>query len=80
MVGRMAARASLFPDSRARTSLPSIMLSRYSLWMTTLERTPPSPSWISRASRLRSSTMAISRTACESLFSSRCFIRSRSFR
>ena len=80
MVGRMAPRASELPESRARTSEPSIMFSRYSLWITTEESTPPSPSWISRASRFRSSTMAMSRSAEESFCSSRCFRRSRSFR
>src|SRR5207237_10895965 len=62
MTGSRVARDSLEPVSLARTSLPSIMFRRYSLWMTTLLSTPPSPSWISRARRLRSSTTAISRT------------------
>src|SRR5207302_1489989 len=50
------------------------------LWVSAEESAAPSPSWISRASRFRSSTMAMSRGAEESFCRSRCFRRSRSFR
>jgi len=58
---RSVARDSLEPGELARTSLPSIMLSRYRSGSRRCSAPPP-PSWISRASRLRSSTTAISRT------------------